>query len=84
MTDAEHIIEALQRLYPNREIIDLTAPGWRWKVWRSHARHILWDTKAKLIHQLGFHTMIPLEEWDTENGTVQVDGLVCWVCDRRA
>ena len=83
MTDTERVAEMLGKLYPNREVIDLTAPGWRWRIWRGATRYALLDLKARVIHPLGFHTMIPLEQWDTEAGSIQFDGLVCWVCDRR-
>ena len=83
MTDQSKIIEMLAKLYPGQRVIEID--GWRGnlRLWHRLLRWALWDTKARLIHPLGFHTMLPLEQWDAEAGSTQFDGLACWLCEKR-
>ena len=46
----------------------------------SDIRYFLWYWRGRLKHAFGFHTFVPLEEWDMEVASVQYIGLVCWHC----
>lgn len=47
---------------------------------------VWWNLMVSIKHLFGIHTMIPVEEWDFEAGTVTMCGLICWKldCDYRA
>jgi len=47
----------------------------------SDARYWVWDTMAKIKHIVGWHTFVPLEEWDLEAGSYQYIGRTCWRCE---
>ena len=39
-------------------------------------------TKALLVHPLGIHTWLPVEELDLDEGSARFGGIACWVCDK--
>jgi len=84
MTDNERVAKMLADLYPGRKVLDLTGRWGQLRLYRHAFRSAMADLKARALHPLGLHTWIPLEQWDTEADTIQFDGYVCWVCERRA
>jgi len=49
----------------------------------SDLKYALWVWKGKIKHLVGWHTFVPLEEWDLEAGSYQYIGLTCWLCEER-
>jgi hypothetical protein len=49
-------------------------PDWKFRAWNvwAHVKHIA-----------GLHTFIDLEEWNSDDGSIQVIGRICWVCEER-
>jgi len=47
-----------------------------WRYWR-------FSIKTRVRHLFGLHTMIGLEEWDLDAGSMRYVGMVCWGCGRR-
>ena len=47
----------------------------------SDARYRTWNMVAKIKHIIGWHTFVPLEEWDLEAGSYQYIGRTCWRCE---
>lgn len=48
----------------------------------SDARYAAWNLWGKIKHLVGWHTYVPMEVWDTDNGSCQYVGMTCWHCDR--
>jgi len=47
----------------------------------SDARYRTWNMVARIKHIVGWHTFVPLEEWDLEAGSYQYIGRTCWRCE---
>lgn len=41
-----------------------------------------WEWLGRWKHRLGFHSMVPVEEWNRETGSVRYIGLRCWFCEQ--
>jgi hypothetical protein len=46
----------------------------------SDRKYAVWFAKGRLKHLVGFHTWVPLEEWDLAAGSMRFIGDVCWHC----
>jgi hypothetical protein len=44
--------------------------------------YAVWNIWGRLKHLVGLHTMIPLEEWDLDNGSMKIIGSACWHCPK--
>lgn len=73
--------EMLAKLYPNHRVIDFTGGRGRMRAWREEAWFQWWEMRARVKHRIGIHTIVPLEEWNTAEGSVRFVGDVCWLCD---
>lgn len=48
----------------------------------SDWRYALWFAKGRLLHLVGLHTWVALEEWDMDQGSMQLIGVSCWHCPK--
>ena len=49
----------------------------------SDLRYFVWCMVGQIKHIVGWHTYVPLEEWDTEDGSMRYIGMSCWHCPAR-
>jgi len=49
----------------------------------SDARYAIWSIVGRIKHLVRWHTYVPLEEWDPEEGSMRYIGEVCWHCSKR-
>lgn len=54
------------------------------EVTMSDLRYATWCRWGLFKHIFGIHTFVPLEVWDTENGSMQYIGRICWHCQERS
>jgi hypothetical protein len=47
-------------------------------------RYATWFRWGQFKHLFGIHTFAPLEVWDTQAGSMQYIGRICWHCPERA
>lgn len=49
----------------------------------TDVRYAIWYTAGRVRHLVRWHTFVPLEEWDPEEGSMRYIGMVCWHCPAR-
>lgn len=76
--------DMLRQVYPDYRVFDFTGRSGRLRALREDLRFRWWDAKARVRHLVGLHTMIPVEEWDVEAGSIRLIGDTCWLCEHRA
>ena len=57
-----------------------TRPRFQWGV-RAEIQFVLWETKVRVKHLFGRHTLVDLEQW--VDGEKTVIGGLCWLCPER-
>lgn len=48
----------------------------------SDVRYAIWNWRGRIVHIFGWHTWVPLEEWDVEHGWMRYVGMSCWHCQK--
>jgi hypothetical protein len=53
------------------------------QVTMTDLRYAVWNLLGRAKHLLGLHTFVILEEWDLQQGSMRVIGMVCWHCPEK-